>query len=167
MSKAVSTSVSESMDVEMDDDGVLLLQQFDVQNVEQGHDVRLELHLTRQRLVASAYVYNLSTDERTRIDVLDARRILSANTEFESMQTRAAEWTLTEAAYKGGLVERVQLRGQVYAHQARAAAEGAAADAGERGRELDLGEGPARMEGVVSDGGQGGGEDHFAKGIAV
>ena len=89
MSKAVSTSVSESMDVEMDDDGVLiLLQQFDVQNVEQGHDVRLELHLTRQRLVASAYVYNLSTDERTRIDVLDARRILSANTEFESMQTR-------------------------------------------------------------------------------
>ena len=91
----------------MDDDGVLLLQQFDVQNVEQGHDVRLELHLTRQRLVASAYVYNLSTDERTRIDVLDARRILSANTEFESMQTRAAEWTLTEAAYKGGLVERV------------------------------------------------------------
>ena len=54
----------------MDDDGVLLLQQFDVQNVEQGHDVRLELHLTRQRLVASAYVYNLSTDERTRIALL-------------------------------------------------------------------------------------------------
>ena len=71
------------------------------------------------------------------------------------------------AREEGGLVERVQLRGQVYALQARAAAEGAAADAGERGRELDLGEGLARMEGVVSDGGQGGGEDHLAKGSAV
>ena len=77
MASMVRTTMSESMDVSLDESGAKLVQSFGVVGAEADHEVRLELHITRQRMVNTAMVFNITTGARVQIDVLDAQRLLS------------------------------------------------------------------------------------------